>query len=462
MKLASVSAALLALASVSAARAQDVIATANSTWAGWYAGLNAGGAWNNTCNSWTPSGAITDPAFYTAFNNRTCPNNGTFIGGAQFGYNFQFGQIVWGFGADYDYWSSNNHNRSFTYTGTGAPAGTYAFSGNVTPSGFGLIHPRIGYAIDEWLPYFTAGTIIAGGSHTSTLSFTPAGGGTPAVFNGGKTFTSTGFIVGFGVEYGVSSPLSIRVEYDYANLGKGSNSVTTCSASAAACAEFANISLDSVHHNFTANLVRVGFNYRFGNESTHVATAPVAEPGPAYVARELPPPPPAPAPAPAPCHAPPGFKVDANCQIIEQSVIVRAIDFEFDSTRLTVPAQQTLDEVATALLSQHDLHVEIQGHTDSIGSDAYNLNLSQRRADAVQAYLIDRGLSASALTTKGYGKDKPIATNDTGEGRAQNRRVAFDVTNAPAHVNILREAASSASTDAAEQGQKAKPKSSDR
>jgi outer membrane immunogenic protein len=270
MKLGAAPAVLLGLASVTAAQAQEVISTSNSTWVGFYAGLNVGGALNNTCNGWTPRGAITYPAFYTALNG-TCPNNGTSIGGLQFGYNFQIARLVWGLDVDYDYWnsnnfywSSNNHNPSFTYTGMGAPAGTYAVSGNVSPSGFGLIHPRIGYAINEWLPYFTAGTIIAGGSHNSTFSFTPVSGGTAAVFSGGKSFTSTGFVVGFGVEYGRSSPLSIKAEYTYADLGKGSNSVTTCSASAAACAEFAGISLDSVHHSFTASLLRIGFNYRFG------------------------------------------------------------------------------------------------------------------------------------------------------------------------------------------------------
>ena len=125
---------------------------------------------------------------------------------------------------------------------------------------------------------------------------------------------------------------------------------------------------------------------------------------------------------------------------------------------MTAPAQQTLDEVASALLTQPELNVEIQGYTDSIGSVAYNLNLSQRRAEAVQAYLISKGVSASVLTAKGYGKAKPIASNDTAEGRAQNRRVAFEIRNTPAHVNIVTEGASAASTEAAEQGQQPKAK----
>ena len=69
--------------------------------------------------------------------------------------------------------------------------------------------------------------------------------------------------------------------------------------------------------------------------------------------------------------------------------------------------------------------MEIQGHTDISGTHAYNMTLSQRRADAVKAYLISKGISAERMTTKGYGPDRPIATNATGAGRAENRRVEF-------------------------------------
>ncbi len=204
-------------------------------------------------------------------------------------------------------------------------------------------------------------------------------------------------------------------------------------------------------------LFGVGVGYRFGGHGS--AAAPVLAPVPAAVAAPpLPVPPPPVAATPPPCHAPAGFKVDDNCHIIEQSLIVRAVDFEFNSSQLTVPAQQTLDDVAGALSAQPELNVEIQGHTDSVGSPAYNLNLSQRRADAVKAYLISKGASASSLTAKGYGKAKPIASNETAEGRAQNRRVAFDVTNAPAHLNVVNENASAASAEAAQQGERPKRK----
>jgi OOP family OmpA-OmpF porin len=173
--------------------------------------------------------------------------------------------------------------------------------------------------------------------------------------------------------------------------------------------------------------------------------APVPPPPPEAAA----PPPPPPPPAPEPCHAPAGFQVDANCHIIEQKVIVRAVDFEFNSTRLTVPAQETLDDIDHALLNQPELQIEIQGYTDSVGADAYNLNLSRKRAEAVKAYLVSKGVNDSVLTAKGYGKADPIASNSTAEGRAQNRRVAFVVSNAPAHLKVVTEDATTESTDAA-------------
>jgi len=143
--------------------------------------------------------------------------------------------------------------------------------------------------------------------------------------------------------------------------------------------------------------------------------------------------------------------MDANCHIIEQTLIVRAIDFEFNRDQLTAPARQTLDEVAHALVAQPELLVEIDGYTDSIGAAAYNLKLSQRRAEAVKAYLASQGVNAASLTAKGFGEASPVASNKTAEGRAENRRVAFRVSNAPAALHVVNEGATKSDTAAAEQ-----------
>jgi outer membrane immunogenic protein len=265
MKLKSLSAAVLASAFFAhAASAQDVITTSGTDWRGFYVGANLGGAWNSTCNSWTPSGPIIDPAVATAFYNRNCPNNGTFVGGVQIGYNFQKDQLVWGFGLDYDAWSAKNRNQSFTYTGAVIPDGTYNFSGKVSPNGFGILGPRIGYAVDQWLTYFRLGGVFTGGSHTSTASYTPAGATAPtASFTGGKNFNTSGFGVGAGFEYMLPESWSFRAEYTHVSLGKGTNSVTTCTGTVANCAAFAGVSLDNIHNSFTANIFRVGLNYKF-------------------------------------------------------------------------------------------------------------------------------------------------------------------------------------------------------
>jgi outer membrane protein OmpA-like peptidoglycan-associated protein len=206
----------------------------------------------------------------------------------------------------------------------------------------------------------------------------------------------------------------------------------------------------TVDARYRAQTAMVGLRLSFGEAPPEPAAAPPPPPP------ELPPPPPPPPPAPV-CHPPAGFQVDANCHIIEQSLVVRAVDFEFNKALLTLPAQQTLDQVTAALAAQPELSVEIQGHTDSVGSAAYNLRLSQKRADAVKTYLVGKGVSAASLTAKGYGKDRPIASNDSEEGRAQNRRVQFEVSNHPAHLKVMSEGATAASTDAALQGQAPAP-----
>jgi outer membrane immunogenic protein len=265
MKVTSRWTALLVLASIAGpASAQDVFATASNQWKGFYVGGNIGGAWNTTCNSWTPNNGngISNPAIATAFYNRYCPNNSTFIGGVQLGYNFQRDQLVWGFGLDYEFLSAKDRHRSFTYTGASPPPdGTYTFSGKLSPNGFALLGPRIGYAVDSALYYFRVGGVFTSGSHNSSASFTDASG--TATFSGGKNFKANGFGLGVGAEYLLADHWSIRAEYNYISLGKGSTSQITCSGSAATCAAFVNTTLESLSNKFTASIVRVGISYKF-------------------------------------------------------------------------------------------------------------------------------------------------------------------------------------------------------
>ena len=127
-----------------------------------------------------------------------------------------------------------------------------------------------------------------------------------------------------------------------------------------------------------------------------------------------------------------GLKVDATgCVRDAQTIVLQNVNFEFNKSTLTADAQSVLNDVAKGLVSQKDLRVEIAGHTDSKGSDAYNLNLSNGRAASVKSYLISQGVAPSQLVSKGYGEGQPVATNDTDAGRAQNRRVEFRVLSQP-------------------------------
>jgi opacity protein-like surface antigen len=265
MKTISRSIMLLALVLIaSAAGAQDVITTSDSMWRGFYLGGNLGGAWNSTCNTWSPNGGngVSNPTLATAFYNRDCPNNGAFIGGIQLGYNFQSGPLVWGFGLDYEFLGGKDRHRAFTYSGASPPPdGTYTFSSHGSPNGFGLLGPRIAYAVDDWLPFFRIGSVFASGSRRSTATFTDASG--TATFTGGKDFHASGLGIGVGVEYMLGAPWSFKAEYTHISLGKGDNDVTTCTGTTATCTAFGNVSLDNSHNSFTANIFRVGLNYKF-------------------------------------------------------------------------------------------------------------------------------------------------------------------------------------------------------
>ncbi|HTI87580.1 MAG TPA: OmpA family protein [Alphaproteobacteria bacterium] len=102
--------------------------------------------------------------------------------------------------------------------------------------------------------------------------------------------------------------------------------------------------------------------------------------------------------------------------------------FDFDSDRLRAESRRNLDSLATSLASFGDSKLLLVGHTDSVGTASYNLDLSQRRAGAVADYLISRGVPAARLATSGRGETDPVAPNDTDADRQLNRRVEVVVT----------------------------------
>ena len=103
--------------------------------------------------------------------------------------------------------------------------------------------------------------------------------------------------------------------------------------------------------------------------------------------------------------------------------VFKGIQFENNKADLKAGSYSTLNEIAEALQAEPGMKVEIQGHTDSRGSEEYNLGLSQKRAEAVKAYLVSKGVDGERMVARGYGATHPIASNKTEEGRASNRRV---------------------------------------
>ena len=121
-----------------------------------------------------------------------------------------------------------------------------------------------------------------------------------------------------------------------------------------------------------------------------------------------------------PAKAPPPAAKPDPCK---EKVTLPDVTFDFDKAAIRPEGAKVLGEWESRLEQCSAVHVAIQGHTDSVGSDAYNLKLSQRRAEAVRDFLVEKGIAAARLTTKGFGKADPVASNATPEGRAQNRRV---------------------------------------
>jgi OmpA-OmpF porin, OOP family len=204
---------------------------------------------------------------------------------------------------------------------------------------------------------------------------------------------------------------------------------------------------DAGREDFIDYIGTLGFQFSFG-----AAPAPVAQP----VAQE---PAPRPAPVPAPVETAPadsdgdgvldpndrcpgtprGVAVDERGCTQQGEITLVGVNFETNSATLTHDSHAVLDRLAADLRKYPGLQIELQGHTDSSGTDQYNLNLSERRADAVREYLMAQGVASSQVQARGYGESQPIAGNATADGRAQNRRVVLKVLQNPGSVEIKGE-----------------------
>jgi len=133
-------------------------------------------------------------------------------------------------------------------------------------------------------------------------------------------------------------------------------------------------------------------------------------------------PPPPPPPPPKPIVVMKAKRVGKKIEITEKVM--------FDTGKATIKPEsdQLLKDVATVLTQNASVtKLRVEGHTDSVGKDSANKKLSQKRADSVKDFLVKAGIDANRLESIGYGEEKPIASNDTDEGKEQNRRVEFNI-----------------------------------
>ena len=146
-----------------------------------------------------------------------------------------------------------------------------------------------------------------------------------------------------------------------------------------------------------------------------------------------PPPPPEPEPEPEPPPKPKRVEVTAAAIVINEKIL-----FEVDKAVIRPESFDLMNEI-TAVIKENPRikKISIEGHTDSDGSAKYNKKLSQKRADSVMAYLTEHGVEAERLTAVGYGEDKPIAENDTDEGKEKNRRVEFLIVEQAEMTNVV-------------------------
>jgi outer membrane protein OmpA-like peptidoglycan-associated protein len=232
------------------------------------------------------------------------------------------------------------------------------------------IRGRVGWAFGQTLLYGTGG--VAFGDVTTHYN-QPIG-----VRVAGNSETRVGWTAGAGLAYALTPNWETNVEYRYTDLGSETQS-------------FPRIRVTD-SNKFTYNMIRVGLTYRF---------APPPPPPP------IPPTPPVVAPAPLPR--------------------VFLVFFDFDRYNLTPDARRVIEAAAQTYKATGSARLDVSGYTDLAGTQAYNLRLSRRRADAVAAYMVRLGVPRNVMDVKWFGKENPRVPTPDGVREPQNRRVEIEM-----------------------------------
>jgi OOP family OmpA-OmpF porin len=273
------------------------------------------------------------------------------------------------------------------------------FSFDSTTSGNGALSGEAGFRginldLVGQLPLSERLSLLARiGANYAKTSTNFSGNRLAAVTNPSATEKKVNAKVGLGAEYKFTEALAGRAEIERYRLN------------------------DAIGNRGDVDLVSFSLVYKLGRPAARPVVAPVMpEPVAAAPVIEA-----APVAAPAPAPVPVSEKVTFAAEAL----------FDFDKAVLKPDGKQALDGLATKVQGMETEVMIAVGHTDSIGSDAYNQKLSLSRAEAVKAYIVSKGLTPSRVYTEGKGETQPVADNATAEGRAKNRRVAVEVVGTP-------------------------------
>ncbi|MDB5916535.1 MAG: hypothetical protein JWR40_769 [Massilia sp.] len=296
-------------------------------------------------------------------------------------------------GRGYKVFAGKQLNQYFAIEGGYFDLGKFSF--NSTTSGNGVLNGEAGFRganldLVGQLPLSQRFSLLGRvGMNYAKASTHFTGNRLAAVTNPNPSERKVGAKAGLGLEYKFSEALAVRAEVERYRVN------------------------DAVGNRGDVDLASVSLVYKLGRPVARPVVytpppEPVAAPAPAPVVVQTPPPPP-----PQP--------VSEKVSFAAESL------FDFDKAIVKPDGKAALDGLLTNLQGMNTEAIVTVGHTDSIGSDAYNAKLSLRRAEAVKAYLVSKGVEASRVFVEGKGESQPVADNKTAEGRAKNRRVTVEV-----------------------------------